>query len=378
MSSSSDVQKALGLPEDIDPTHSYSFRSNEYGALYQYWYVDRFENYWSYSNAPKDHPHHDPYSGEPTLDQDQPLPQTHPQYFTQEGYKRHIGVPFDVDLIVNERYDKSSKENLWFEKFFTPTGEARYVYLDKDTKENLYLYVQNQIRVASAGINKLRSFSAALFRSPHPRDKAMAMILMLVDQAYFPLVTLTSASVADVSFTNKTVSIAGRSFACDEALYDMLTSITVGRDTFEPLFVLDGFHGKTPLSYRMLSGTFAYLKVSPKFLLAWHASRVYSSIVTRLYLDSVDVEDAEALANEELIRAFNLSSDIVYYVDPKVKSTLEKNYKSKTLQKSIDAISVGVPVVYSDLVEHRYDELEFSKWLHNTPMHNESEQQKEQ
>lgn len=366
-----EIHKALGLPDDVDPTHTYTFRSGEYGTFYQYWYADKAGNYWKYTNAPEDHEDHDPYAGEPLLDPEQPLPHTDPQFFTPEGYKRHLGVPPEVETEPNEAYKPNSPRDVWFEKYTSPAGEVRYVYLDKDVKENLDLYVQHQLRVSDASLNKYRKFAANLFLSAHPRDKLLSAVLMLVDQAYYQVEELVTATVADVDFIDRTVNLLGRKFICDDDLYDFFTSITAGRSTEEPLFQLEGIHGKQPMGLKAVYATFAYLKVSPKFLLYWHATHMFSRIVSHMALQGVPADQVEDKAYGELARVFTTNDDIRYMVDYRVKDALLENYQAdfgKSL-KTEKADDYGVATIFSDLVERRGDEMEFSSWLHLHPMH---------
>src|ERR1041385_3746189 len=108
------VNKAFGLPES-DETHEYIFKSGEYGSFYQYWYRDRFGNYYRYTNAPLDSPDFDPFFGQPLMDPEQPLPEKNPSFFTQEGFKRHLSPPEGVEPISNPAYNQQDPRNIWFE-----------------------------------------------------------------------------------------------------------------------------------------------------------------------------------------------------------------------------------------------------------------------
>ena len=379
MGSSTEVHKAIGLPEDVDPTHTYVFRSGEYGTFYQYWYADRGGTYWKYTNAPEDHEDFDPAAGPPLMDPEQPMPHTDPQFYTPEGFKRHIGVPPEVEPEPNESYNPASPRDIWFEMFQMPTGEVRFVYLDKDVKEDLDLYVQHQLRVADASLSKYRKFAANLFRSAHPRDKITAAILFLVDQGYYQVEELVNAVVADLEFTDQTMVLLGRKLICDDELFDFFTSLTAGRALGENLFMMDGYHGRKPLGTRLVNATFAYLKVSPQFLLYWHATHMFSRIVSHLALQGIPVDKVEDIAFAELARVFTSNGDIRFMVDFRVKEHLLEGYEESFMKsiKYADTDDYGVAQIFSDLVERREDEMQFSVWLHTHPMHDLSPAEEE-
>ncbi len=372
MTYASEVRKAFGMPS-TDSAHQYIYKSGEYGPMYQYWYRDAQGNYYRYTNAPVDHPDFDPFFGLPLMDPEQPIPEKNPEFFTAEGFKRAMAAPQGVEPTRNPAYNQNDAANLWFE--VVQQGEKpAYIYLDADVKENLDLYVQHQIRVVDASLPKMRQYATELFAGQHPKDRLTGAILMLVDQGYYEVEELVTATVGDVQFIDQAVMLLGRKFICDLNFFDFMTSLVAQRSPQEPLFVLDTRHGKTPVGDNYLYSVFASVRTSPKFLLSWNASHLYSRIVNRMSFQQVPMEQVETEAFDELARALTTRDDVRYLVDYKVRVALMRNYNAGVMKglMHLTADDFGVAVVRSDLTSLREDEREFSEWLHSEPMHDAS------
>ena len=367
----SEMSKGI-MPDLVDPNHQYVFRTGEYG-IYDYWYKDMRGNYWKYTNAPEDNAEFDPHAGVPLLDRNQPMPAEDPSFFTLDGRKRHMGVPEGVESEQNKDYNALDMRNIWFE-VFEVEGRVRYVYLDSDIRENLDLWTQYQLRVTDAGMFRLRQFAVDKFSQQHIKDRIIGSLIMLMDQAKYELNELVNASVGDIEFIDNTIKLLGRKFVCDPAFLDFMTSLTAERDASSPLFTIDTVHGKNPLGPRHVYSIFHYLRISPTYLLCWHATQMYSRIFNRLAAERVSVEEIEAETFSEVQRAFSSRNDIQFMVDVKVREALIKNYgalidKSFTLDRA-ETDDYGVNVVLSSLNMRKDDEAEFSNWLHSAPMHN--------
>lgn len=372
-----DVRKGFGLPETIDPNHEYVYCTGEFG-LHQYWYRDRFGNYWLYSNAPEGHKDYDPHAGEAIIDPDQPMPHSAPEFFTQDRLKRNQAVPSEANVHENAEYSESDLRNIWKEMYQAPDGQPRYIYLDKDIRENLDLWVQHQLRVVDAVIPKYRKFANNLFQSSHPKDKVFGAILMLVDQGCFTVEELISAEVSDLEFVDQTVLLLGRKFLCDLPFYDFMTSIKGARDPQETLFQLNTIYGKSQIGLNHINSFFAAMRVSPIFLLYWNASQMFSRISHRLAAEQVPPDQIRRLALDEVGMALNLGEDADCLVDIRLQDVIEENYHS--LGKSFARVSgdsLGVFVVLSDLTSRKPDELQFSMWIHTEPMHQSTPQEDE-
>lgn len=377
-STSSDITKGFGLPETIDPNHEYIYRSGEYG-LYSYWYKDGFGNYWLYTNAPEGHPDFDEHAGEAMVDPNQPLPHSSPEYFTSDGFKRNQAVPVSAEPKENPDYNPMDSRNIWSEVYQSGDGSMRYVYLDTDVRESLDLWVQHQLRVVDSVVGKFRKYAGSLFESNHPKDKVFGAVMMLVDQGCYEVEELIGATVADIQFIDQTVLLLGRKFVCDIQLYDFLTSLVGSRDPSEPLFMLNTIYGKNHIGFHHIHSLFESVRVSPKFLLSWHASHMYSRIVHRLSTQQVPPEQMEEVALDELQAALNAEEDVSWLVDQKVKTALSDAYEQSVI-KSLSRVQVddyGVFVVLSDLTVKKPDELQFSVWLHSTPMHDATPEEEE-
>jgi hypothetical protein len=367
----SKLKKAFGLPA-TDSSHQYIFRSGEYGPMYQYWYRDMSGNYYRYSNAPEGHQDHEPLMGSPLMDPEQPLPEKNPEFFSQEGFKRNRAIPTGKEAQRNPAYDQKSSSNIWFEVFQdkTPT----YVYLDADIKENLDLYVQGQLRIVDANMPKFRMYSTELFKGTHPKDKVTGAMLFLVDQGYYSPEELCAATVGDIEFIDQTVRLLGRKLVCDLAFYDFLTSIAFDRGPHEPLFQYETVHGTLPVGLNYLYAVFYSVRMSPKFLLNWNASHLFSRIVNRMHFQGVPAEEVEESALDELSRTLTTREDVKYLVDYKLRVALMRSYET-SIGKSLTHLitdDFGIMIIRSDLTSLREDEKDFSTWLQAEPMHDTS------
>lgn len=381
--SNTDITKAVGIPENMDPEHEYVYNTG-FHSIKDYWWRDRLNNYWRYTNAPVGHKDHNPRLGEPLIHPEQPLPTTNPEFFTEDGFKRHQAIASGLMPQRNPAYDPKSAKEIWFE--VVQAGElTRYVYLDSDVRENLDMWVQYQLRLADAGLLQYRRYAYDLFKAEHPKDRITGVILFLLDQGLFNPEQLVDLTVADMVFIDRAISLGGRKISCDDNVLDFFTSLTKGRVPEDPLFVLQTVHGRNSLGYNYIYSVLASLKMDPNYLLAWHANHMFSRILHRMSAEGVPVEEASVRVYEELAAAFGTTDDIRFLIDTKVKNTLLENYEQssepiveKSLINQVQQDVFGVPTIYSDILERRSDELEFSIWLHATPMHDISPEEEQQ
>lgn len=391
--SEDNVDKSFGLPEGIDPTHKYVYRSGSHG-IYDYWYKDRFLNYWQYTNAPESHPDYDMLSGNAILVADQVMPNLAPQFYTEEGRKLHAAMPLTAELQRNEAYDPLNPASIWYGAYEAEDGSWRFMYLDSDIRENLDLWVQYNLRTTDGGLVRYRKYAAKLLQSPHPKDKVIALILLLVDQGMFDMYELITATVGDVEYLDSTIVFMGKKLVLDVVLLDLFTSLTVARDAAEPLFMIGTRMGQQPLGPRHMQSIFKALRVSPAYLLFWHVSNLYSRIVHRMAAAGVDIKDYHSMALIEIANVLGTPDDISHYVDLQLQRVLKQNYREEDepmaleeppeeeevpeeeMDKSLTKVapdSFGVLTIWADLVVKRPDELEFSQWLHSMPLHEVSE-----
>lgn len=385
-----DFKKAIGLPLDMDEEHEYRYYTG-FHEIRNYWWIDRAGNYWKYTNAPEGSADFNPHLGEPMIHPEQPLPTTNPEYFTEDGLKRHQAVAPGLIPQRNPDYDAKSPKELWFE-VVESAGLTRYIYLDADVRENLDLWVQYQLRLADAGLLQYRKYAYDLFNGDHPKDKVTGVILMLLDQGLFLPEHLIDLTVADMEFIDKNVKLGGKKVNCDDALWDFFTSLSQDRTPEDPLFVLQTVHGRNSLGYNYIYSVLDNLKMDPNYLLAWHANHVFSKVLHRMSLDGLPLERASVEVYEEVAKVFSTTQDIRFMIDTKVKNILLENYEQdgtgtegeglpeEPVEKALvfeAQDSFGVPAIFSDLIDRRGDELEFSIWLHSEPMHDISPAEEE-
>ncbi len=386
------LEKAVGLPSDMDPEHEYIYCTG-FHAIKDFWWIDKAGNYWRYTNAEEGHKDHNPILGEPFVHPEQPFPTTNPEYWTDDGYLRHQAIAPSLIPQRNPNYNPKDPKELWFETV-SSAGLVRYVYLDADVRENLDLWVQYQLRLADASLLEFRRYAFDLFKSEHPKDKITGVILMLLDQGLFLPEQLVDLTVADMEFIDRNIKLGDKKIVCDDAILDFFTSLTQDRVPEDPLFVLQTVHGRNSLGYNYIYAVLRALKMDPHWLLAWHANHMFSRILHRMSLDGIPVEEASVQVYEELANALGTTEDPRFLIDTKVKNVLLENYtdqpeepdageeeqlpeegapaEGEPVAKALTFVSqdsFGVPAIFTDLVERRGDELEFSIWLHSEPMH---------
>lgn len=371
------VEKSVGLPTEMDVEHEYIYKTG-FHSIVDYWWRDFYGNYIRYTNAPVDSKDYNPLLGEPLVHPEQPLPTTNPEYFTEEGFKRHQAVAAGLIPRRNPEYDPFNPKELWFE-VVESAGLVRYIYLDADVRENLDLWVQYQLRLADASLLQYRKYAYDLFKSKHPKDRITAVILFLIDQAYFLPEQLADLTVADITFIDNTIKLGPKKITCDPDLLDFFTSLVKDREPEDPLFVLQTIHGRNSLGYNYIYAVLSSLKMNPFYLIAWHANHIFSKVLNRMSLEGIPVEEASVKVYTEVTNAMCTADNILVFIDTKVKNTLLENYE-ETINKGLTTIeqdSYGVSYIYSDLVERRSDEVQFSIWLHSEPMHDISPAEQE-
>jgi hypothetical protein len=375
---SNSVSKALGFGHGPDPEHVYVYCTG-FGAVKKYFWKDRGGNYFLYSNAAPDSDDYKPVLGVPNIDPNQPMPQTDPEYFTEDGFKRNQAVDDGVITERNPTYDPQNARNIWFE--VVHNGEmTRYIYKDSDVREQLYLWVQHQLRLADSSLTSYRHYSYDLFQSDHPKDKVTGAILLLIEQGHFMPEELVNALVSDVEYIEDTVKLLGRKIHCDTVLLDFFTSITGSREPSDPLFIIQTAHGKNPVGINYLHSVLSSIGTNHLWLFAWHANHIYSKIMHRLSAFGLSYKEADAQALMELSSAMSIRDNPEAFIDKKVRATLEANYgaavegeevdeETKKSLSFVDQDSFGIIEVSSAQIERTTDEVQFSIWLHAEPLH---------
>ena len=195
---------------------------------------------------------------------------------------------------------------------------------------------------------------------------------MLMDQGLYELEELLNAAVSDLEVIDNTVKLLGRKFICDPDFLDFLTSLGGLRESSSPLFVVSSVQGEGKLGTKHVASIFKFLKVSPAYLLSWHASHIYSRAVNRRAFEDTPPEEIDGFAISEVKRAFGTQKDMQYLIDSKLRSVLLEAYKNsvgKSIVPRVDSDEFSTLTVFSDLQGRREEEIEFSTWLHAQPMH---------
>lgn len=393
----SELKKAFGLPESVDPSHVFVFRTGEYG-VYDYMYKDNFGNYYKYTNAPKDDPSYDPHAGDAILLEDQPSMAASPEFYDPKTMHRlTLAIPADAtDVIQNEAYSPDDPERIWHTMYTSAKGDSRYVYVETDVIENFDLWATHLLRLTDSTLTPYRKYVASLFLSENVKDRIVAAILILADQGMLEPNDLVQLTVGDVEYIDKTIKVLGRKLVPDPELLDFFLSITVGRNKNESLFLIKTAYGERPIGVRHIYSILKFLKVNSHALLSWHVSQAYTRIMARLVANKVPFEDAEVQAFAEIAGMLSSVSDVSTLVSGVVRTTVEDNYaialseahaKEDTNEESEGEVrppswatwptsityaasdNFGALLVFSGLSSKTPEELEFSRWLHAIPLH---------
>lgn len=355
----------------VDPNHTYMFKSDEF-CLFSYWYKDRAGNYWRYTNAPENTSDYDPLNGPPILDPTQVMPATAPEFYTEGGVKLNQAVPDDVDMLPNDGYDAYARNACWVGAYFDAKTESiRYVYADTDTKENPFLLVQQLIRTTASRLKPFRTTVADLLESIDVKDRVIGAALMLCDQGFFSPEQVCSLVASDVVVLDNSLTIAGRKFVVDEAVGNLIRSLSMSSQPSDPLFQTSTSMGPVALGTGVLGAYFSYLKMSPNGLLLWHVSNLYSKLFNMYANLGLPYLDLDLQTLERVRLAVGSDDDIEGWVLPQIREFLAQAYGATTAKGLSVSMQdeYGVPVLRSDFRSLNGDELEFSMWLRTQPMH---------
>ena len=356
----------------LDPNHEFAYVGREFGPVLMYWYKDRAGNYWLYTNAPEGHPDHDALAGEPFFNSEQPVPSDMPEFFSPEGYKLNMAVEPGADFQFNESYNPEDRANCWYGVVTGQDGLARYAYLDGVVRENMYLFLQQQIRVVDAQLLKLRKFYASLFASTNQHDKLLAAALILMEQGFFTIEDLVSLKVKDLLIRSDHIVLGGKRLACDSAFMDFMAEISKGKDVESFLLAEPTFLGdQTPMTTTYLYSVMAFLNMSPKFLPYAKASMMFSQIVHKNMELGVPPETVEAVADLELANSLFASPGVKHFVNPQLRKTLLEKYEQGIAKSfgNVKGDSTGLITLDSTLHQLNSQEQEYSQWVHSMPLH---------
>jgi len=168
-----------------EPMHSntmkYLWREGEPGAHRHMW-EDPQGNVVRGTNAPEGHPHHDPNAGPPQVHPHEPTPDVAPQFFDHRGRKLNRPAPEGAEVEDNNHYDPDIYH--WAQRYQDPeTGKTEHNYFHRDCVKDPRRKFNEDLKHVDAQLEKVRQWYASLFQSQDPGERALGLIMALVDQA---------------------------------------------------------------------------------------------------------------------------------------------------------------------------------------------------
>lgn len=360
MDTLSKAEEDEGDGEDPDQMH-YAWREGEPGA-YKYMYKDGFGEHVRGTNAPEGHPHHDSEAGPPEVHPHEPTPESAPHMFDQFGRKLHRPAPEGAELETNSVYDPDVHH--WAHKYEDPeTGNEEFISLHRDRIGSHRLALNEDIRQVDSQLEKVRGFYQRLIRGRDLRQRALGLVLALVDQAR----ALSDGDDSGLlSMKIKDVSLSGNSFkmkykdasgsphmvvaVLDSTASGVLNELAQGKKSWDKVFDIEGqplqqrevaqvldqkfglqlkqfrtYHGTELFSkeFQRLAGDQASLE--PKDLPRL-ADKAYAKVMRMMGHRKVDPELAKkTIVDPVTVEALFMSA--IHHHDPKANEAVEKAYK---------------------------------------------------
>lgn len=310
---------------------------------YTYLYRDpELGNIMSATNAPLDHPHHEEYLGEPKLIEGQPNPKENPEFFNpQNGRKLNRKVPEGAEW--NSGYDPDKPLFMWAARWRLagdPSGEVQFAYYDDDlrTRDELRFNVSN--RHVDEQMPKLRGLYRSLLDDKQPSNRAMGLMMALMDQAKSPD-ELFDSKVGDVIVRGNGAVFSYRDkkthqvIAFDQKALDGLSELLEGKDKSDPVFAVPAGEGLRTVGHNRIASNLESIGMTPEELRVYQGSMTFSKAfgykVSKIK-GRPEVKQLEQLTKEtavEVGKALGVLDDpqsiLERYVDPCVVKSLYLN-----------------------------------------------------
>jgi len=355
------LAKAEEETEDDQDQMHYVWREGEPGA-YKYMYQDNFGEHVRGTNAPEGHPHHDPEAGPPEIHPHEPTRETAPHIFDEFGRKLHRPAPEGVETEPNTAYDP--EVNHWAHKYEDPeTGNEEFISLHRDRVGNHRLALNEDIRQVDSQLEKVRQFYLRLIQGEDQRQKAVGLVLALVDQAR----ALSDGDDSGLlSMKIKDVSITGNAFkmkykdasgsphivtaVLDSAAASALHELAQGKKPGDKVFEVDG----QPIQQREVAAALdEQFGLQLKQFRTYHGTELFSKEFQRIVGEqaSLETKDLPRLADKAYARVMRMMGhqkvdpnmaqktivdpvtvealfmSAIHHHDPKTGEEVEKAYK---------------------------------------------------
>lgn len=238
-----------------------------------------------------------------------PTPESHPNYFDDQGRKLFQPIPDGVQAEDNPEYDPDPESgNTWAKRYQDPeTGSTRYSYLHQDRVGNPKLHHNNAMRYLDTQLPKVRQFYKQQLASQDPTERAIGLFLALMDQAKARHHDeaeggLTSLRVKDVSpgEGDTTELRLGDGYmirmTMDQVTRAVLDELLQGKRPEDPVFAVGDQVIDPAVVEQTLSGNFG---VSADSFRSYHGTKEYSKEFQRK-VDEGEVDSVENAKQQAL------------------------------------------------------------------------------
>lgn len=376
------------------PGHTYSHKEGD-DSNPRFYYTDPQGNLTRYTNAPAGHPDFDGQHPDASPHHNEPLFETHPEYFTPDGRKLNRAADVDPTQIEwNTNYNAFDPKNLWAGKWASPdTGTDQHIYIDADLKNFPKLNVHQQNALVDAQLPQLRQYESDLFHSDKIKDQMTAIALILLDQGRMRATALAVLTSSNVSIDGSQVTIGTRQFIADDKIVSAFNILKRFKTPDEPLFTVplqkqDGSvdekvhrfigpnylaavldtQGLSLLGLQTYHSTIRFAKEVSKLMYEYSASW---DIAMRQGVIAVAYDWGHDLSKEyDQENILKLTQAVL--VDPVVIDALQQKAKEAKLEEFDCALPLPTTPVYylsTELTDRTSDESTFSQWLHSIALH---------
>lgn len=341
------------------------------------------------TNAPIGHEHHDERFGDPVLSENEISPESHPNYFSEDGQKLDRPIPDGVQVEDNLEYNSDRNAGqFWVKRYQDPsTGDHNYIYSHKDQISDPKLRHNLALRYVDSQLPKIRQWYQQNFAMADLEMKTVALMLALFDQAkLWPEEHLLDLQVKDLQWEehhsvifnlkngmspkitlDRTPALILQQLVADKNPEDLV--FVVNNQIFDygtfSRFMRDTF-GIVPQQWKMYQVSEFFAKEFGKHLRQFKAE-----------YPNVDVEGIKNGVLESIAEYFHEPdpTQLSQYVDPIVyeavvlSSHLMPSEQGNSISKAVfGAQSVNWHVTVNPPDKDQDEEL-FSQWIHTYPLH---------
>lgn len=348
--------------EAPQPAMKYLWREGEPGA-YKYMWEDPKGNVVRGTNAPEDHPHHDPEAGPSQIHPHEPHPDRDTYMFDAFGRKLHRPAPEGAEVEHNINYDPDV--NHWVQKYRDQdTGAEEFIALHSDRSKN-HRYSHNEdLRQVDAQLEKVRQWYDQMFQAEDLRTKAMGLAMALVDQAK---ILADGEGSGLLSMRVKDVKMMGNGFqfsykdsygdshtvnaVLDSSASAVLQALAQGKKPGDLLFDVEG----QPVSQMELAQALDnQFGLSLKQFRVYHGTELFSKVFQQIVSTYKDLkpEDLHKISDQACARVMRMlghkkvdpSVAKQLYIDPIVVEALFMSaihHHDDEINKSIEELLKG-------------------------------------